>query len=155
MRSVEEAFKAGVRWEQGNYGHGLVYEVRAHIRERKWKRTFLDMLVLLRYYPGGLVALLLLNERRLERRKLTRRLSVRKQDLEVLEQQLKESEGTQKPGGALEALQQEQRQEARWLRELIQRLERRIRNLDQQAQAGRNNKTQTLLRRIGRTRARV
>jgi glycosyltransferase involved in cell wall biosynthesis len=151
-KQYEEAYRAGIRWEQGNYGYTLVEEVRAYIRGCEWKRALRGVLVLLRYYPRGL-ALVSLNERHLERRKLARQLLIRKQSLEILEQRLRKSEGTRKPGSALGALLEEQREEVLWLRERIQKLERRMQNLDQRSQTRRNGKTRKPLKRLASIRA--
>ena len=150
-KQYKEAYKAGVRWEQGNYGYPLVEKVRAYLWKREWKQGLRGMLVLLRYYPKGL-PLLLLNKRSLEQRKLTRRLLVRKQDLEVLEQRLKESESIHESESTSA---EELRQEVRWLRWRIQRVERRMQNLNQRSQTKRNGKVWKLLNSLGRMRAKV
>lgn len=79
----EEAYKAGIRFEQRHSGNRLVDGVRAHVKEREWKRALRGVLALLRYYLRGIA---LVNERR----RLARRLRRRKQDLEAHERRLKE-----------------------------------------------------------------
>jgi hypothetical protein len=104
---------------QSTHGDRLVGEVRSHLRGHEWRRALRGVLVLLRYYPRG-IAILLLNERRIERRMLARRLRRREQELRAYEQRLKDP------------LTRERR-EVQLLRERIRRLERRIRNLDRQS----------------------
>jgi glycosyltransferase involved in cell wall biosynthesis len=118
----EEAYKTGMRRRQWTHGDRLVGEVRGYLRGREWRRALWGMFVLLRYYPRGIMTLLL-NERRIERRMLARRLQRRERELRVYELRLKEPEDT---------LAKEHR-EVQLLRERIRRLERRIRKLDRQA----------------------
>jgi glycosyltransferase involved in cell wall biosynthesis len=120
-KRYKEAYKYGIWRRQGNYGFLLVDEVRAHVKEHEWKRALRGALVLLRYYPRGL-ALVLLSERHLERRKLARNLHRSRQELEFLEPWLREPEST---------LAEEQHQNVLWLTQRIQKLERGIQNLDQ------------------------
>jgi glycosyltransferase involved in cell wall biosynthesis len=127
-KQYEEAHKAGMKRRQWTHGDRLVGEVKARVRERDWRRALRGTLVLLRFYPRG-IALLLLNERRMERLTLTRRLQAREQELEIYEQRLEESEGTQKSGNTTT----KELREVRLLRKRILRLERRIRDLDRQA----------------------
>src|SRR5919199_804996 len=122
-RQYEEAYRAGMRRRQWTHGDRLVGEVRGHLREHEWRGALRGILVLLRYYPRGLT-LLLLNERRIERRRLARQLERREQELRVYEQRLEE------PG---DTLMTKERREVQLLRERIRRLERRIRKLDRQA----------------------
>jgi glycosyltransferase involved in cell wall biosynthesis len=121
-KQYEEAYRTGMRRRQSTHGDRLVGEVRGHLRRGEWKRALRGMSVLLRYYPWG-IALLFLNGRRMERRRLAQRLQLREQELRVYEQRLEE------PGGTLT----KERREVRLLRERIRRLERRIRKLDRQA----------------------
>ena len=121
-RQYEEAYRAGLRRRQGTHGDRLVGEVRGHLRGHEWKRALRSMLVLVLYYPQGL-ALLLLNERRIKRRTLARRLQRREQELRIYEQRLEEPE---------DALTNEGRELQR-LRGRIQQLQQRIRKLDRQA----------------------
>jgi glycosyltransferase involved in cell wall biosynthesis len=121
-KQYEEAYRAGMRRRQWTHGDRLVGEVRGHLRGGEWKRALRGMLILLRYYPQG-IALLLLNGRRIERRRLAQRLQLREQELRVYQQRLGEPEGTLT----------KERREVQLLRERIRRLERRIRKLDRQA----------------------
>jgi glycosyltransferase involved in cell wall biosynthesis len=152
-KQYEEAYKAGVRNRRLRYGDRLVDEVRAHVREREWKRALKGILVLLRYYPQGIA---LLNERRMDRhltrRRIPRRLEYRKQELEVHEQRLKELEGgTKESGSALE----KERQEVQLLRRRIRRLDRQMQSLDQRARILRYGEVQKMLERLGGFWARV
>ena len=121
-KQYEKAYAAGMRRRQWTHGDRLVGEVRAHLRGREWRRALRGMLALLQYYPRG-IALLLLNERRMERRMLARRLQRREQELRVYVQRVEKPEDTLT----------KDRQEVQLLRERIRRLERRIRRLDRQA----------------------
>jgi hypothetical protein len=127
-KQYEEAHKAGMKRRQWTHGDRLVSEVKARVRERDWRRALRGTLVLLRFYPRG-IALLLLNERRMERLTLTRRLQAREQELEIYKQRLEESEGTRKSGNTAT----KELREVQLLRKRIRRLERRIRDLDRQA----------------------
>jgi hypothetical protein len=128
-KQYREAYEAGLRRRQWTHGDRVVGEVRAHLREHNWNRALRGALILLRYYPRGL-PLLLLSERRMERRRPTRRLEALVRELEVRERRLEESEGTQgkESGSALAR----ERHEVQLLRKRIRRLERRVQNLDQQ-----------------------
>jgi hypothetical protein len=146
----KEAYRTGVMRYQGNYGDRLVDELSARVKKREWKKVLPELPVLLRYYPQG-IALLLLNERRVERRRLARRLLLRKRELDVHEQGLKELEGVQETDNVLVR----ERQEVQRLRKRTQGLERRIRKLDQRALTGRNGKVQKFLERLGGVRAKA
>ncbi len=128
-KQYEEAYEAGVRGRRGAFGDRLVDEVRARVRERDWKRALRGFVVLLRHYPRGIV---LLNERRMERHRLPRRLEVRRQELEVRERRLKELGGDEELGSALMI---KERQEVQLLRRRVRRLERRVQNLDQRGRS--------------------
>jgi hypothetical protein len=145
----KEAYRTGVMRYQGNYGDRLVDEFSARVKEQEWRQILQELPVLLRYYPRG-IALLLLNERRVERRRLARRLLLRKRELDVLEQELKELEGVRESDNVLA----KERQEVQRLQQRTQSLERRIRNLDQRALTGRNGKVQKFLGRLEGARAR-
>jgi DNA repair exonuclease SbcCD ATPase subunit len=150
----EEAYRAGLRWERGRFGDPLVAEVKAQLKEGEWVRALQGVVALVRYHPQG-AALLVLNERRMKRRILARRLQARKQELEPVERRLKElEEGSTRPEekGWEDAV-AEERQKAQRLREGIQRLERRIRNLeDRRARKGRSGKVRRLFERLRRAR---
>jgi hypothetical protein len=145
-KKYEEAYKAGIRNRRWRYGDRLVEEVRAHAREREWKRALKGVLVLLHYYPQGIA---LLNRRRMERhltrRRLPRRLEDRKQELEVHERRLKELEGTEESGSALA----KERQEVELLRRRVRRLERQTQSLDQRARILRYGEIQKMFKRLG------
>jgi len=152
-RQYKETYRDGIRFWQGLYGDQLVDEVRAHGREREWKRAIRGVLVLLRYYPRGLT--LLLSERRMERHmertRLVRELLALKQELEAHEQWLKELERAQE----LESTLVKKPKEVKQLRRRIHRLERQIQNLDQHALIGWNGNAWRLLRRLSRVKPRV
>jgi glycosyltransferase involved in cell wall biosynthesis len=137
-RRYRDAYKDGMKYFcHILYSEPLVEEVRTYLRKRDWKRALRNALVLLWYYPQGL-ALLLLNEQRMEqyveRRELARRLNRRKQTLKIRAQLLKELKDTQKPeddqelGRTLAA----ERKEIRRLRKSTRGLERRMRKRAQQ-----------------------
>src|SRR3712207_4505051 len=86
-KQYEEAYKAGISVRRGAYGDRLVEQVRAHLRQREWKRALRGIVVLVRYYPQGI---LLLDERRMERHRLPRRLRARREELEAHERRLGE-----------------------------------------------------------------
>ena len=148
----EEAYKAGTRNRRWRYGDRLVEEVRAHAREREWKRALEGILVLVRYYPQGIA---LLNRQRMERhlmrRRLPHRLEDRKQELEVYERRLKELEGTEESGSTLA----KERQEVELLRKRVRRLERQTQSLDQRARILRDGKIRELFERLGGAWAKV
>jgi hypothetical protein len=54
-----ETYKASVAIWQGWYGGFVVDEVRAKVRERRWRAVTEDVAVLARYYPRGLAKLIL------------------------------------------------------------------------------------------------
>jgi glycosyltransferase involved in cell wall biosynthesis len=145
-KKYEEAYKAGIKNRRWRYGDRLVEEVRAHVREREWKRALKGVLVLLHYYPQGIA---LLNERRMERhlmrRRLPRRLQDRKQELEVHERRLKEVEGTKESGSALA----KERQEVELLRRRVRRLERQTQSLNQRAYISRDGEIWRLFKKLG------
>ena len=122
-----EAYKAGLRHRQRTQGDRLVGQVRARMRAREWSLVVKGLLSLLRYYPRGL-AVLLLDERRMERRRPARRLQTLIRELEAREQRLKELEGPPHESGSALA---RERHEVQLLRERIQRLEHRTQRLDQ------------------------
>jgi hypothetical protein len=144
-----------VRLQQRLFGDRLVDEVRAYLKERDWKGALGSALVLLRYYPWGIT---LLSERRMERRRLTRRLQARREELEACEQRLKELEADQEePESAVLA---KERQEVQQLRERVRKLERRMQNLSLRARIGRNGKVwsslwSSLKKKVGHARAKV
>ena len=150
-KQYEEAYKAGVRLQQRLFGDRLVDEVRAYLRKREWKGALEGTLVLLRYYPWGIT---LLSERRMERRRLARRLQARREELEAYERRLKELEADQEePENA--SLEKE-RQEVQQLRGRVRKLERRMQNLSLRARIGRNGKVWSLLKKkLGSIRAKV
>jgi chromosome segregation ATPase len=123
--------------------------VRAHAREREWKRALRGMVVLLRHYPRGIA---LLNERRMKRHRLPRRLEARRQELKAHQRWLKELEGAEESGSALVA---KERQKVQLLRRRVRRLERRIQDLDQRARILQGGMIRRLLKELGGLRARV
>ncbi len=149
-RRYEEAYRTGVSTGQEYYGVPLANAVRNHMQKREWKRALRGVLVLLRYYPQGLA---LLNGRRMERRRLARRLQKRKQELKIHERRLKELEGAQESESALA---NKERQEVQLLRRRTRGLERRMQKLDRRrAQNGRVPGVRSLLKRLGSVKARV
>jgi glycosyltransferase involved in cell wall biosynthesis len=148
----QEAYEAGLRWEQGKYGDPLVGEVKAQLKEGQWVRALRGVLALLRYYPRGLA---LLSERRMERHRLARRLRARKQELEAYEWQLKELEDDALEDSDSEGALERKRQEIQGLRRRIRRLEQRIEEIDRWVQIGLGGKIWTLFRRLGGVRVKT
>jgi len=147
-KKYEEASKVGIRYIQAYYGGLLNAELRTHLQEREWKQALRGMLILLWYAP-----LTLLGERHIKRQKLALQLQLRKQELEIHEQRLKELESAQEAESALA----EERQEAQELRRRLDRLERRIQDLSLRARLRtrirQNGKSRRLLEKLGRLRA--
>ena len=140
-KQYEEAYKAGIEIRRGAYGDRLVDQVRAHLREGEWKRALGGLVVLVRYYPQGI---LLLDERRMERRRLPRRLKARREELDAHEQRLKGLEASEESGSALA----KEREEVLVLRRRVGKLERRMQELDRRRRFLRSGKTRRLLRRL-------
>jgi chromosome segregation ATPase len=139
QKHYEEAYKAGIKWEQGKFGDPLVEEVRAQVKEGKWRRALRGVLVLLRYYPQGLALLFM------ERRRLARRLEASKRKLETRERYLEELEDTQKESKSALA---REREEVQRLRKRIGRLEQRIQDLNRQAKSGLRPRIRRLSKKI-------
>jgi glycosyltransferase involved in cell wall biosynthesis len=128
-KQYEEAIEKGVRASQDYYGGRLISELRTHVREREWKPVLRGMLVLLRYYPHGLLVLLS------KRYRLAQELQDREQQLA---RQLWASN-----------------QRLRELREQNQRLRRRVQKLDRQLQSMQSSKSWKLLEKVGYLRAKI
>ena len=153
-KDYEEARKDGLRRRQWTHGDPLVEEVRTQIKEGEWGRALRGVLVLVRYYPQGL-ALLVLNERRMERRRRALRIQSSKQELEAHERHLEELEGGAGEEVSESALAREY-EELQQLRERIWRLERRTQNLDRESQSGLVLRIRKLVNRgVGHLRARL
>jgi glycosyltransferase involved in cell wall biosynthesis len=54
-RRYERALKAGIRGVQEEYGNRLGREAQAHMERREWRRAAESAVMLLRYYPSGVV----------------------------------------------------------------------------------------------------
>jgi hypothetical protein len=52
------SYEAGVRFWQGMFGEPLIDELTSYAQEREYQRVMRGLLVLLRYYPRGLVSVL-------------------------------------------------------------------------------------------------
>ena len=145
----EEAHTIGLEGGKEYYGVPLADEVRGYVRGREWKRALGGALVLLRYYPRGIV---LLNaqsmqrykKRLTERREIARQIRDSKQELQAHKRRLKESGSAQEPGNAVV----KERQEVQLLRRRIRRLKRRMQNLDERA-------LRKTLKQVGHLRAKV
>jgi len=121
------------------------------------------VLMLLHYYPQGVA---LLDERRMERCKLARRLRAREQDLRTRQQWVRLHEQRLRdvdkaPGKGEQQVKElgsiltEEYQEVQRLRKRTQQLARQLRKLDQRAQDGRIFKVRRVLRRAGRAKAKL
>ena len=139
----KEAYKIGVRLWGEKYGDPLVDEIRGRVRDHEWKRAAWAMLVLLRYYPRGIA---LLNERRMERHKLAKRIRKRKQELQAREQRLRDLD---------DVLAEEHRKAIRELRGRIRQLTLRAQRMDRRAQNGLSYRTKIILKRVDHLRDRV
>jgi glycosyltransferase involved in cell wall biosynthesis len=142
-KQYEEAYGEGIRSRRGAHGDRLAEEVRNHLRGCEWKQALRGILVLLRYYPQGIM---LLSERRMERHRLPRRLKARRQELRAHKRRLEELEDTEKSESALV---EKERQEVQLLMRRVRRLERRMHDLDQRARTLRNGEIRRVLKRIG------
>jgi len=162
-KRYKEAYRTGMRTGQEIYGVPLASKVRDHVRKREWERTLWDVLVLLRYHPLGL-ALLLLNERRMERhverRGLARRLRAHQQELWARERQLRLHEQRlraldERPGDRGEQRLKESGSALAKERREVRRLRKRTRRLALELQNTRGSRTRRLLKKLGRVRGRV
>jgi glycosyltransferase involved in cell wall biosynthesis len=54
-RDYEQAYRIGIKGVQKYYGEPLCERVKSHARASEWGDALHDVLVLLRYYPGGLL----------------------------------------------------------------------------------------------------
>ena len=158
-----KAYRTGMRFWQDAYGNPLIEEVRARARKRDWQQALQGILVLLQYYPRGLLALL--GERRTERHNLVVQLRARKQELLAQRQRLRDrTERLQKLKGTLaeeprkaqrlrmRGAVAKERQEVQRLRKHGQRLMRQVQSLDQQLRAEQDAKGIKLLKRMWRDR---
>ncbi len=120
----------------------MVDQVRDHLREREWKRALGGIVVLVRYYPQGI---LLLDERRMERHRLPRRLKARREELEAYERRLRELRDTEESGSVLA----KEREEVLLLRRRVERLKRRMQELNRRGWFLHSGKTRGVLTRLG------
>jgi glycosyltransferase involved in cell wall biosynthesis len=82
-----KAYRTGLRAAKEYYGEPLAEEVRAHIQQRRWGRALRGVLTLLRYYPRGVM---LLDQRRMQRQRVTRQLQAVERELQSHKQELRE-----------------------------------------------------------------
>jgi hypothetical protein len=165
-KRYKEAYRIGMRTGQDIYGILLADEVRGRMRKGDWSRAVRGALVLARYHPRGL-ALLLLNEERMqwhmERRRLALRLRFRQQEIQACQQQLRlykqrlQALDEGRPGNReerqaeeLHSALAEEHQEVQRLKKRIQRLSLQIQELDRRMQSRRISKTRELFKRLGR-----
>jgi glycosyltransferase involved in cell wall biosynthesis len=148
-KRYEEAYTIGLKGGKEYYGVPLADKLRDHVRGHEWKGALEGVLVLLRYYPRGIV---LLNARSMERyrmrlaerREIARQIRASKQELEAQERRLKGLGSAQELGSAVV----KERQEVQQLRRRIRRLKRRMQNLDERA-------LRKTLKQLGHLRAKV
>jgi len=88
-KRYEEAHATGLREAQEIYGAPVVEEVRTRFWEGARRQALGSIFILLRYCPWGLI---LLDERRMERLRLARRLRNRKQEFSDRKRQLRKRE---------------------------------------------------------------
>jgi glycosyltransferase involved in cell wall biosynthesis len=131
----KEAYKAGERLWRDWHGAPVVNQVRAHLQEGRWRRGLEGMLVLLRYYPQGI---LLVANRGVERERVARRLRHQQRKLEThrykLQQLKKPSESTaengDRPEKELRSAIKAERRKIRHHKERIRHLMSRMEKLD-------------------------
>jgi glycosyltransferase involved in cell wall biosynthesis len=147
------AYEAGERLWRDWHGAPVVNQVRSHLQEGSWRRGLEGMLVLLRYYPQGI---LLVANRGVKRERVARRLRHQQRELEThrykLRQLKKPSETTAQNGGRREkevriAI-KEERQKIRHHKERIRRLTSRMEHLDQRRQCALRKTWETLKNRL-------
>ncbi len=132
----EAAYKAGERLWRDWHGAPVVNQVRSHLQEGRWRRGLGGILVLLRYYPQGI---LLLANRGVERERVARRLRHQQRELEThrykLGQLKKQPSETAAENGdrrekALRIAIKEERRKIRHRKERIRRLTQRMERLN-------------------------
>jgi len=138
----KDAYKAGERLWRDWHGAPVVVQVRAHLQEGRWWEGLKGLLVLLRYYPQGI---LLVAKWGVERERLAWRLRHQQRELEThrykLQQLKKLSEGGAENGcreiKELQSAMKEERRKiqhhrgrARHLASRMKKLNRRARHRD-------------------------
>ena len=132
----EAAYKAGERLWRDWHGAPVVNQVRSHLQEGRWRRGLGGILVLLRYYPQGI---LLVANRGVERERVARRLRHQQRELEThrykLQQLKKQPSKTAAENGdrrekGLRIAIKEERRKIRHRKERIRRLTRRMERLN-------------------------
>src|SRR5919112_1147650 len=129
------AYKAGERLWRDWHGAPVVDQVRSHLREGRWRQGLEGMLVLLRYYPRGI---LLVANRGVERERVARRLRHQQRELETHRyklQRLKKPSETPAQNGdrrdkEIRIAINEERRKIRHRKERIRRLTSRRERLD-------------------------
>jgi glycosyltransferase involved in cell wall biosynthesis len=132
----KDAYKAGERLWRDWHGAPVVNQVRAHLQEGRWWQGLKGLLVLLRYYPQGI---LLVANWGVERERVARRLRHQQRELAThrykLQQLSKQRERGAEDGdqGAaqLQSAIKEERQKIRHHKGRIRHLASRMEKLDQ------------------------
>lgn len=154
----EEAYKAGIRFWRDCYAFLTVAQTRTRFEKREWLLALRGVLALLQYYPQGIF--MLMNGRGIERRKATRWLDSRKQELRISEEQLRdrrrllhalmeEDRDNERQVEELKGALAEERRKVQGLRRRVRRRSRRLEELDQGAQHGLTDRIRRSLRRPG------
>ena len=125
------AYKAGERLWRDWHGAPVVDQVRSHLREGRWRQGLEGLLVLLRYYPRGI---LLVANRGVERERLARRLRHQQRELETHRYKLQQlkmpgetpAQNGDRPDKELRTAVKEERQKIRHYKQRIRRLTSRM-----------------------------
>jgi glycosyltransferase involved in cell wall biosynthesis len=134
------AYKAGERLWRDWHGAPVVDQVRSHLREGRWRRGLEGMLVLLRYYPRGI---LLVANRGVERERLARRLRHQQRELETHRYKLQQlkmpgetpAQNGDRPDKELRTAIKEERRKIRHHKQRIRRLTSRMERRKQRTDA--------------------
>ena len=157
-RRHEEAYRAGIRFWRDCYAFLTVAQTRTRFEKREWLAALRGVLALLQYYPQGLP--LLANGRGIERRKATRWLDSRKQELRISEVQLRdrrrrlhalieESGDNERQVEELKDILSDERRKVQGLKKRIRRRSRRLQELDRDTQPGLTHRIRRISGRIG------
>jgi glycosyltransferase involved in cell wall biosynthesis len=148
------AYKAGERLWRDWHGAPVVNQVRTHLREGRLRRGLKGMLVLLRYYPRGI---LLVANRGVERERVARRLRHQQRELETrryMLHQLKKRSETAAENGDLREKElllaiKEERRKIRHHKRRIRRLTSRMEYLNRRGPYALRRGWESFKRRLG------
>ena len=131
-----QAYRAGVLLWRDWHGAPVVNQVRAHLLGGRWWQGLKGLLVLLRYYPQGI---LLVANRGVERERIARRLRHQQRELETHRYKLQHLRKLGERGGddggrgvkQLQSAMKEERQKVRHHKGRVRHLTSRMQKLDQ------------------------